>query len=376
MSRRMAIRIRVALDSILYAPLYAFVQENSLRKSAFLFYIEPVHDPIQPSDRSKLHSLGPISFDPVFSPVCDKNRFADPKYRNTWFGVGDPLRAHRLAQDLKSEVSCDFLGTLVSKLAFWIITEQKCKLIPDRIKDFNYVACHSKGMTGYYVSETLFKSSGNNPLAPVKKPGQEAQHIFDLLQVDWRRRSDDDPVWIAAVSTEIGKMMYLKRKYERKGRMVNVRLLYKTIGSGLLPSDFVMTAVVGRRDPKNKLIDEAGKYLKEGLINSIGDLRAGNTNFCKNLADFHGSQGLFSLPGKNHPFSLRKEIDEIVEELQKRDLYPTNELFAPVSAKSGTDQLLKAAIKHDLVSGGGESEINEQFDKLQTNVWGADPLWK
>jgi hypothetical protein len=176
------IKIRVALDSIIYAPLYFFVQKNSLNRNAqFHFYIEPVHTNIKAVPREKLRaslsiylnlsSLRPIEDDPVFSPVCDKTLFDD--WPRTWFGVGDPLRVRRLQIFKPSFIAYEFIGTLVSRLALWIIAERKCQLAPEYLSDFNYVTCHSRGMTGYYVTEALFRTKYNNPLAPVYAAGQE-----------------------------------------------------------------------------------------------------------------------------------------------------------------------------------------------------------
>jgi len=244
------VKIRVALDSIIYAPLYTFVQQNSINSEApFRFYIEAVHQNIDLHDDSNLRSLGPIRNDPVFSPVCDKDRFDMTGNRDSWFGVGDPLRVVRLAQYRGEKISYHFLGTLVSRLAFWIISEEKClaeHLSPERAKNFNYVACHSRGMTGYYIAETLFKNECNNPLAPVYLPGKEVQQVFRMLKVDWPRRTESkrDPVWMAAVSTEIGKMLNLRSKYHNEEHPIQIEHLNDITSGEVFPNEPVSSATM------------------------------------------------------------------------------------------------------------------------------------
>ena len=286
--------------------------------------------------------------------------------------------ATHFGYDVKTKISHQFLGTLISRLAFWIISEEKCLDSPLFIKNFNYVACHSKGMTGYYVTEALFKTEYNNPLAPVYIPGKEVENIFRLLDIDWPRRVEHtnypDPVCIAAISTEIGKMLNWKNFHDGQ-REIRIERLNDVAGAGIIPNDFLFTAIVARKSTTDaQEIADASQYLREGVIESIRELRVDPNKFSRSLAAFYSTHASFLLPGKNNPFLLKREIKKIVANLG--DLYPKTGLCAPVEAMTGTNDLLCKAIKHDLMPGAAQTVIDDHFNNLQTNSWDAGgTLW-
>jgi hypothetical protein len=385
--RKRPIKIRVALDSIIYAPLYVFVQQDSLKRTApFRFYVEPVHKGItlEPQEDlvesgsiyQDLLSLGPIYEDPVFSPVCDQDWFREEP--RTWFGVGDPLRAHRLKLYRGSSISYQFVGTLVSRLAFWIITEQRRQLQPEYMHRFNYVTCHSRGMTGHYVAEVLFRTERNNPLAPVYAPGREVDQVFNFLSQDWPRRTGriTDPVWAAAVSTEIGRMLTLRNMHKKEHRTV-IEPLYQTIGRDKIPSDFLFTAVVARTDNRNaQEISHSSAYLKQRLIETIKLLREDPAEFCRNLAAFYTSHASFTLPAGSRPFWLQRGMKDIAILEYLQGLYPLNDLYAPRVAKLGTDWLLTQAILQDIRPRIDNPPFPAIFEELRPDRWeAADSLW-
>lgn len=396
--RRIPVKILVALDSIIYAPLYAFVQKNSVDfKAKFRFFIEPVHEPIN-SDTSreqKLDSLAPIQRDPVFSPVIDVD--FHPAHKDTWFGVGDPLRVRRLEcyQGRGRPISYDFVGTLVSKLAFWLVGEQQSTFKRRDASKYNMIICHLKGMTGYYLSELFFKKCGNNPLAPVREPGSEVTHLINLLRVDWNRRVlGSDPVWLAALTTEIDKITYIRNHGPEvfRAKLINRNFIYPdevneeengeqsddTEGLTDDPVDFLMTAIVARRSEdirQQQLIEEVTNILKDGIINAIYDLKQSHTRdqFIKHLTAFYKSRRTFSVPGSGNLFFLKRDLTETVIKL--RGIYPDN-LLASSEARNVTDLLLRAAIESDLPAGTPQNAIDGYVNNYKTNTWSGSNLWE
>jgi hypothetical protein len=379
MVRRKPIKILVAVDSIVYAPLYAFVERNSTTKSEFLFQIEPVHKPLQISHRHRLKGLAPITYDPVFSPVIEKSNFKNPRYEYTWFGVGDPLRVTRIKWRQSAGLSFEFVGTLISRMAQWIIADRNVKFGHDQTHNYNYVACHPKGMTGYYLAEYLFRTTTNNPLAPTWRPNLEIDHALGVLNMDSRRRPDpEDAVWIAALTMQIGKILMVMAK-GNNGSKFNYHPVYKVFPK--IPEDYLFTAIVARRDEGNRQheIEDATKHLTEGLIEAISWFRDENeTNqLIKHLKRFYRSRASFALPKRNDPLLLRERGTDIIHEI--KDLYPS-QLQAETEARTATDSLLASALRSELKLSSTEvnETFNDYFEKLRTANWGnsSEKLWK
>ena len=379
-TKRKIVNIRVAFDTILYSPLYTFVQNNSLDDdSRFLFRIKPVHEPIRPVASGELKALAPIDHDPVFSEVIHKDNFQ--VFENDWFGVADPLRVRRLLlHHTADSISFDFVGTFVDELAFWLITESHCQVDTNSRWKYNYVACQSKGMTGYYLAERIFTQPKNNPLAPSKLPGHELIHFFDLLKADDKRkeRSVTDPVWLAAVSTEIGKIIYMKGRYGFSDRFRDHYI--PNIFPELAPKKFLLTAIVARKytDSQQDEVNEAVEYLKKKLQEEILRLQSRNPNTCRDfledLIDFYWGHASFELPGNGRLFGLRRNLETSLKQLST--IY-TQTLAADPEAKTTTDAFLKEAIKSDLTQSTGSApaaKVTRLYQQLQTDTWGKG-LW-
>jgi len=394
---RQPVNIRVAFDTILYAPIYTFVQRHSQNgRSDFRFHIIPVRSSIEPKLGGDLSALAPIQKDPVFTTVIKKVHFRTEQHKYDWFGIGDPLRVRRLIQ-LRNDphsFSYDFVGTLIDKLAFWIVTESHCDFKEANLWQYNYVACQSVGMTGYYLAETLFKTDRSNPLAPSRTPGREVHHMFKLLEVDMNRRatiktgSNPDPVWFAAVSTEIDKILYLTRKYDSDWSLHfdSINLAFQKNEEKKIDHDFLLTAIVARRydrdEEQQKKLMKAEEILIEGVTEEIGRLQSADNKirkeFLSDLVDFYWSCGSFSLPGSSQLLRFGHDLHDVLDSI--KDIYPSS-LVAPLKAKTETDKFLRRAIRSELERNGdqvSEIKVNAHFDDLCTDSWQArcNQLWK
>jgi hypothetical protein len=385
---RKTIRINVAVDSIIYAPLYAFVEKTSNdNTSKFNFLINPTSDPPRLQTPHDLSGLSPIIYDPTFSPVIDRTIIK--KDKDLLFGVGDPLRIKRLVLSKGNSISdnhYDFLGTLVSKPALWLVIEHKCISNLTNIANYNYVGCHSEGMTGYYLSEIIFKRKGNNPLAPVNHAGTELECWDYILEADNKRRQGRngvvDPVWLAAVSTEIDEAIYRKEKSYHNGESPMYYFLPEEFN--IIPKDFLFTAIVARK-PQEKatqaLIDDAKDVLIQGLSEIIEKVNSGNGHqeVADHLYEFYNARTSFSLPKYSTKKSEQMQfIHQILNILETKEIYPYD-LRASVSAKQETDRILKQCIRSEIKAKGLTKEENRQlftryFEELKTDKW-KEGLW-
>lgn len=382
---RKPINIRVASDTILYAPLYTFVQSNSREKSPpFRFHINHVNSSIKLDEEAEegkdLWALLPIKYDPVFSPVIVKDHFG--KNPQDWFGVGDPLRVRRLVQSRKdSSDSFKFVASLINKLAFWIVAESHCKF--EKAQNFNYIGCHSVGMTGYLLAESMFLAWNNNPLAPCKIPGREVDLVFRHIKVDRRRRNNtSDPfAWFAAVTSEIDKIRYLTEKHGSTEDW-KVKKVHQEFSD--IPEDYLLTAIVARSDKEAILngIKEATHYLTSGIQKEIKRLQSIDEDeqkeFLRDLVDFYWSHGSFRVPWNGKLSFLHRHMFPIIKEL--KEIYSTY-LCAPLAAKEHTDRFLWKAIRSDMRWKGLkqdeiEAKINYYHNLLRTDSWNAPSLWQ
>lgn len=385
-SSKTTIRIHIASDTILYAPLYTFVQNNSRDTySPYNFQIIPVHSGIsldtEGESRHDLQAFLPIKDDPVFSKVIIKEEFDDNRF--DWIGIGDPLRVRRLVQyHQANNISCEFAATLIDKMAFWVVTEKRCNL--DSFWNFNYIGCHPLGMTGYYLSESLFVNGYNNPLAPSRVPGQEIDQVIRHIKYDRKRRNgaSDDPVWFAAVSTEIDKMLF-STKHDRYPKDWKIKTIQEVFPD-FVPNDYLLTAIVARKE-QGKLGDDirsATGFLVKGIANDIRRLQIADNvieeDFLDDLVDFYWSHGSYRVPGGGTLYNLRKNLRQVLRRI--RDVY-TPTLSAPFKAKQETDSFLRFAIRSDLRRKGHagkelEVKLAYYYERLNTDTWNANTLWQ
>lgn len=396
--KRIQVNIRVAFDTILYAPVYTFVHRNSRRlRSEFNYHIIPVRSPIETAGASELSALAPIVKDPTFSSVIQKAYFRANGHEHDWFGIGDPLRVRRLIQ-LRGDdhqFSFDFIGTLIDKLAFWVVTEPHCTFAEEKLWRFNYVACQSIGMTGYYLTESLFKTEGNNPIAPTRMPGQEVEHIFKMYENEKTRRSnlsgasDNDPVWLAAVSTEIDKILYFRGKYDSHGVPFYVGSIIQAFQRNTrrkLEREYLFTAIVARRNERDpdeqKTIERAKRDLWEGINHEIKRIKSDDPkerkSFIKDLCEFYWSRSSFIPPYASELKNLEHDLRDVIDEI--KDLYATN-MIASYKARIETNNLLKRAIESELQRNGNGDvmhKVTQHYNNLQTDTWQAthNQLWR
>src|ERR1700687_243380 len=147
--------INLALDSVLYAPLYVAVQRHHRTRSKFRFRFDCPRGQIEPSRRST-DPVNALHYDPVFSPVIDRNHWKSRLLngiQNNWFAVGDPLRPIRLQEEHPHNISYSFVGSLVARAAFWAVVETS------KPSQYNYVACHAVEMTGDDLADHLLHTS-------------------------------------------------------------------------------------------------------------------------------------------------------------------------------------------------------------------------
>lgn len=362
------IKVRVALDSVIYAPVYVFIQRNSIQKSpSFRFHIEDVSENFRFSLDPAPPFLRAIEYDPVFSCVMDPDNYRS----RTWFGIGDPLRVRRLVLGKKSLTErYNFVGTLVSQLALWLITESR---IGERARDvghYNYVGCHPEGMTGHVFSKFLFKNPHHDPLAPVKEPGSELKFLTKLLKQDIPRRVNyADPVWFGAVSTEIDEAVNCRTK----PTPLSYRFLFDIFENSNIPKDYLFTSIVARGCAvEQSEIEEATGYLHDGLLKSIGMLRdpAQRPEFIRLLHEFYRSHRAFRVSTKSvWPYLQKKFLKEVMEKIY--DIYPAD-LLSNRQAVTNTDEWLEYAL-----SGFSTTEKQALFNRIRTSTWrGEGLLWK
>jgi hypothetical protein len=390
------IYIRLALKSVLYAPILAFIGNYIAKGKDFEFIIEIADEEIETGFWKNLNALTAIEYDPVFSPVIEIDKYLKDRY----FAVGDPLRVRRLmlGKDLEN-FEYNFLGTLIQQLAFWIISENgKCSYNNEDVFKFNLVTCHSKGMTGYYLAETIFKLKKHDPLAPTKKPGNEVNIFEKLLELDMKERrlqdiskilniDKEDPVWFAAISTEYSDVYSLasrRRKINNK-EFISKKYLPKTFTS--LQNNYCMTAIVARNSEENReIISSARNVLKDGIISEIKLLTSKShqerKEFAIHLKDFfnHTPDEKLKLKESDSYSNLIEMLERSVDiplELLKTitRIYPSN-LITTIQTKNDTDKFIDMAISSDL---NGQTNIRNLkkscYDDLKTDTWNANELW-
>jgi hypothetical protein len=386
MPRSQVVYINLPLGSIIYAPLYV-AAFRSTPDFNFRFSSQP--DPIFPAQHQWRRAFAPIIIDPVFSPVIQRQHFK--RNDKSWFAVGDPLRVRRLVEHHGlDQCAFTFLGTLVTRLAFWTLTERRGPYRASEDRVYNYIACHTPGMTGYHLAEHLFRvNAAYNPLAPTT-PGQEVEHFFRMLGADWQRTSPgtdryfDDPVTFAVLTTEIGNVLYHLNRFSNSGKVFfDVELVGKRFFPSKLPSDdFIMTAIVARRYDDNPdraaLVKAAGEVLREKLLDALQLLRSDPQAFAGKLSEFYSNySGSFASP--TDPDDADAYLLDTVTRIA--NIYSGgNDLVPSGDARAHTDRLLSLSLRSEYRARHKQwpshATLKREYDLLCTKTW--DPngiLW-
>lgn len=394
------VKIMVALPSILYAPIYVFQEMQRINGiGEYRFHIELpdkyVNDPqieIRPlvtigQTEVRLDAFAPIVYDPLFSPIVN-DKFID-KYPDIWFGVGDPVRLRRMTfGEERSDIDYRIIGTLVNKLAYWVVAERKCGFKSTEIDRYNLIACHSRGMTGYHIADHIFKRSlkdkpSINPLAPTANPGSEVEYYFNILKIDLKRRSgildENDPVWMGAVTTEIGQI-HKFLKSEQMERKVYLYPVHKHFPDKLGSDAFIMTSIIARRyenKAKNSKVKRAAEVLRKGVINAITLLNKEPKQFAKHLKQFYICHtDTFMAPDAENNMESCDLFMIYYEQLRR--IYSAS-LCTNSKVRKATDEILRRSIASDIRNNGAkdtDTRVKYVLDQLKTSTWGEyDKHW-
>ncbi len=383
MARNIVI-IALPLPSIVYAPLYVAIDRINRSNHNYKFWVKCQRGPILVAKhQTKRRAFAPSYIDPVFSPVIDTEYFENNP--RCWFAVGDPLRVRRLAENERANnLSYRFLGTLVDQLAFWVVGEKR-SFGRDQGR-YNYVSCHMRGMTGYYLAERIFNVSNSySPLAPAM-PGTEVRHYFKMVEIDWQRKKSagddgEDPIHFAAITTEVGELIHNVQRLSKE-RVFKHGRVSELFEGKIQNDDFIMTALIARVNNKNadeeSKIRRASELLVENILNSLATLRQDPHAFGQELVNFYlEHRATFGSP--TDPNDGNAYIDLVLREL--KGVYRNSEnLLASESARSNTDKLLRMWLRSDLMqvsARGREDSVEKEFNQICTDTWqGAEGnLW-
>lgn len=398
--------INLALNSFLYFPIFLSVKRYNLeisnRKKYQLNTLGVDHDKvfyfdfdfpqknklkIKYASKENKEFLDPVLYDSVFSPVVDRNEYTDENgelkksYKNTWFCVGDPLRLINLVRGKgKEDIRANFSGTLIKQAAFWILFDKKCEYrdgldMDDYLLNYNLIGCHPKGMTGYYISDSIFHIKNFfNPVAPCKLPGDEFDYLVKLYKAEQHRSEFADmadPVWLAAVSTELDKMFLFKKKIS-KTRPLKVQPIFKFFRDQE-EKNILMTAIITRNDSTlkdyadvkaaEKILVNGTKLVIDEFAKAVQKHKSGDSTELVALSEeinrFWGRSRIW------HNRISSKIIFEILsdEEINLLDIYAEN-LQAPPNSVQGSTRLINNIISEFLNKNNFHSDDrNKEFEK-------------
>lgn len=395
---RSDVYIRLAIDSVVYAPLYVF--QDMQRKdsdSRFRFKFKPTVTEITPADpiqfpgcecNATCRQLGsrgfaPTAFDPTFSPVVDRAYF--PQFRSDWFAVGDPVRIRRLVLSrVKPNVSGNLVGSLIVRPAYWVVVDRSVQCDPSVRRCFNLVACQPRGTTGFHLADLAFRGRCQgcpefDSLAPTARPGAEVDYYFRLLEAEHRFRKSTQPAQqppkaFAVVTPDIGRIQYQKSRRQLSDQLESHPV------AAWLPDDinshsFIMTGIVARhydQEDEQKQVDEASRTLRAGVAKAISLLRDDVDKFLFHLGRCYVSHGGFTPPDAPTLGLFRASRHFSAYVAQLKDFYnQSKDLTTDAATRRETDSLLGQSIESDLRHFGSVCSHTKEYvlDRVGTHSW-------